>query len=106
MNEMSLITQAYNMLNEAQKQQYAIANTIERVMWSEKKLFPNLDFYSACAYDFAAIPMPFFTPLFVLARTAGWSAHIIEQRAHNKLIRPTSEYTGPEPRDYIPLHQR
>ncbi len=66
-------------------------------MWDEKKLFPNADFYCASAYHFVGIPTPLFTPLFAVARITGWCAHIIEQRADNKLIRPTAEYTGPEP---------
>ena len=72
-------------------------------MWDEKKLFPNLDFYSALAYRFCGIPTELYTPLFVLARISGWMAHIIEQRSNNKLIRPISRYTGPEPREYVPL---
>ena len=72
-------------------------------MWDEKKLFPNLDFYSALAYRFCGIPTELYTPLFVLARISGWMAHIIEQRSNNKLIRPISRYTGPDPRVYVPL---
>jgi 2-methylcitrate synthase len=76
------------------------------VMWEEKRLFPNLDFYSASVYHFCGIPTNMFTPLFVFARTAGWAAHIIEQRQNNKLIRPLAEYTGPSPRPYVPVEQR
>lgn len=76
----------------------AICERIEEVLWREKRLFPNVDFYSAPLYDFLGIPKSMFTPLFVFARTAGWAAHIFEQRADNRLIRPTAEYIGPEPR--------
>ncbi len=82
---------------------YPVAERIEKVMWDEKKLFPNLDFYSAVTYHHMGIPTGLFTPLFVMSRVTGWSAHIIEQRANNKLIRPVSRYTGPEPRVYVPL---
>ncbi|PIZ03737.1 MAG: 2-methylcitrate synthase [Gammaproteobacteria bacterium CG_4_10_14_0_8_um_filter_38_16] len=79
---------------------YAVSETIERLMQAQKKMFPNLDFYSASAYHFCDIPVALFTPIFVFARTAGWSAHIMEQRKNNKLIRPLSEYIGPQPREY------
>lgn len=85
---------------------YPIAERIEQVMWDEKKLFPNLDFYSALAYHYCNIPTPMFTPLFVMSRIAGWSAHLIEQRENNKLIRPASNYTGPESRAWVPLNGR
>jgi len=89
--------------NPEQKRQYAIAERIEKMMWDSKKLFPNLDFYSALAYRFCGIPTELYTPMFVLARISGWMAHIIEQRSNNKLIRPISRYTGPDPRVYVPL---
>ena len=75
-------------------------------MLKEKKMFPNLDFYSASAYHQSQIPTKFFTPLFVISRTSGWAAHIIEQREDNKLIRPSSNYIGPPPRDYVPILNR
>lgn len=75
-------------------------------MWDEKKLFPNLDFYAATAYHQCGIRTDFFTPIFVIARTAGWSAHILEERAANKLIRPGALYVGPELKTFIPKSER
>ena len=85
---------------------YKISERIEAVMRREKKLFPNLDFYSASAYHFCGIPTPLFTPIFVISRITGWSAHVFEQRADNRLIRPSSTYIGPEPRAYIAIDAR
>ena len=85
---------------------YAIFERIETVMMREKKLFPNLDFYSAAAYHFSGIPTPMFTPLFVISRITGWSAHVMEQRANNRLIRPTADYTGPAPKPFVPIEKR
>ena len=85
---------------------YPVSEAIERVMWDEKKLFPNLDFYSASAYHFMGIPVEMFTPIFVMSRITGWSAHILEQRQNNKLIRPTAEYIGPQPRKFPTLESR
>jgi 2-methylcitrate synthase len=85
---------------------YPVSEAIEKLLWDEKKLFPNLDFYSASAYRFMGIPTPLFTPIFVCSRISGWAAHIFEQRANNKLIRPTADYVGPANRDYVPLEAR
>lgn len=85
---------------------YDVSESVERVMAEQKGLFPNADFFSATAYHFAGIPTPMFTPLFVCGRVTGWCAHIKEQRADNKLIRPTAEYAGPAPRPVPPLDQR
>ena len=85
---------------------YPISERIEQVMRREKKLFPNLDFYSATAYHFCGIPTPMFTPLFVVSRITGWAAHIIEQRGDNRLIRPAADYVGPEPRLFVPISSR
>jgi 2-methylcitrate synthase len=85
---------------------YPVSERIEQVMRREKKLFPNLDFYSASAYRYCGIPTVMFTPLFVISRITGWAAHIIEQRADNRLIRPNADYIGPEPRPYVPVYKR
>lgn len=85
---------------------FAIAEAIEEAMRSEKRLFPNLDFYSAPTYHFMDIPTPLFTPIFVMARVTGWSAHIMEQRAHNVLIRPNAEYVGPDNQPWLPIEAR
>ena len=85
---------------------YQVSERIEQVMRREKQLFPNLDFYSASAYHYCGVPTPFFTPIFVFSRITGWSAHVFEQRADNRLIRPSSEYIGPEPKSFIPRGER
>ena len=85
---------------------YTISERIEKIMWDEKKLFPNLDFYSATAYHFCSIPTPLFTPIFVMSRLSGWSAHILEQRANNRLIRPEANYIGPPKRLFPSIQER
>jgi 2-methylcitrate synthase len=85
---------------------FPVSEIIDRTMWEEKKLFPNADFYHASTYHFMGIPTPLFTPIFVCSRLTGWAAHVYEQRANNRIIRPSAEYTGPEARAFVPLESR
>ena len=85
---------------------YAVSEAVEKVMWDEKRLFANADFFSASAYHFMNIPTYLFTPIFVCSRITGWSAHIMEQRADNRLIRPGADYIGPALQSWVPIEER
>lgn len=85
---------------------YPVSERVEAVMWREKRLFANADFFHASAYHFMGIPTKLFTPIFVMSRVSGWAAHVKEQRASNRIIRPSADYTGPELRPWVPIEER
>ena len=85
---------------------YAVSEAIETAMQEKKGMFANADFFHASTYRFMGIPTKLFTPIFVCSRVSGWAAHVKEQRADNRIIRPSAEYTGPDPKAFVPLEQR
>ena len=85
---------------------YPVSEAIDKTMWEQKRLFPNADFYHASAYHFMGIPTKLFTPIFVCSRLTGWAAHVFEQRANNRIIRPSAEYIGVEQRKFVPIERR
>ena len=85
---------------------FPVSVAVEKVMWDEKKLFANADFFHASAYHLMGIPTKLFTPIFVCSRVSGWTAHVMEQRSNNRIIRPSADYIGPAPRPFVKLADR
>jgi len=85
---------------------FDVSDRVERIMWDEKKLFANADFFHASSYHYMGIPTKLFTPIFVISRLTGWAAHVMEQRSNNRIIRPSADYIGPDKRDVVPIDER